>query len=556
MEAIQLISQDLFDKIRSRFTNLEMGDESGNVTSDPLDARFFDFDFSIRGNILGRVSISINERGSLKIFYSKGILDDSSPYIEDMWFDFLREMRKFAKRRLLRFDTRDITKTNLDKTDFQYLASQGTKEDNMAESKMFGSSKSSYLPLEKTRLVIRHTKPVDEAQRGSRSRNINAIYIENADGERYKYPFIHLAGAKAMQRHVANGGRPYDDHGKAIIGMSEQIAQLSAFKRHVGRHDSMQQEANEIMDRAAMKLEALRVQIGNLSKQGHYEQWKDGLQTSTGDEMVMDQATMEDYKSKFTVSTFSEDLSQYFPLLHSIMQEAGEVDLDEFVKMPKKEKCVGEGCPCDDEEEEDDEEFLERRKTDEEFSQFESWADSVVEAAFVKDVIAALGKLIASGVTLGVDAVDAIESLQGIGIDDGELNAALESLAKVNPEADPAPVIDAWLKAQTGESSEEPSGMEANPTESFDKEPVKLNMREIAEMVKSFYDRETGKFPLGETGVITKVRKEFGDKAADIAERLVQELSGESIDEPETPRFDNDVDQTFEDILRLSGLKH
>ena len=34
MKAIQIISQDLFDKVRSRFQNLEMGDETGAVTID------------------------------------------------------------------------------------------------------------------------------------------------------------------------------------------------------------------------------------------------------------------------------------------------------------------------------------------------------------------------------------------------------------------------------------------------------------------------------------------------------------------------------------------
>ena len=40
MKAIQIISQDLFDKVRSRFTNLEMGDEAGAITIDPAEARF------------------------------------------------------------------------------------------------------------------------------------------------------------------------------------------------------------------------------------------------------------------------------------------------------------------------------------------------------------------------------------------------------------------------------------------------------------------------------------------------------------------------------------
>ena len=82
---------------------------------------------------------------------------------------------------------------------------------------------------------------------------------------------------------------------------------------------------------------------------------------------------MENYKSKFTVSTFAEDLAQYFPLIHSIMQEAGEIDLESYVK--KEEKCVGERCPLyrDDEE---DEELEEIKKTDEEFAKFEAWANS------------------------------------------------------------------------------------------------------------------------------------------------------------------------------------
>jgi hypothetical protein len=75
MNIIEIIAQDLFDKVRSRFTNLQMGTEEGAVTSDPKEARFFDFDFVLEGNNLGRVSLSINERGSLKIFYSQGITE-------------------------------------------------------------------------------------------------------------------------------------------------------------------------------------------------------------------------------------------------------------------------------------------------------------------------------------------------------------------------------------------------------------------------------------------------------------------------------------------------
>ena len=77
MNSTHIISQDVFDKVRSRFTNLQMGDEQGAITSDPKQARFFDFDFVVKEENLGRVSISINEVGALKMFYSQVILEDT-----------------------------------------------------------------------------------------------------------------------------------------------------------------------------------------------------------------------------------------------------------------------------------------------------------------------------------------------------------------------------------------------------------------------------------------------------------------------------------------------
>ena len=400
MNIIEFIAQDVFDKVRGRFTNLEMGDDQGTITTNPKDARFFDFDFVIEGNNLGRVSVSIHELGSLKIFYSQGITEDVDTVTLNEWYEFLREMRYFAKRRMLRFDTRDITKSNLNKNDFQYLAQTGTKENTMNESAMIARGpKTSMRKLENTRLIVRHSKAIDETQKGARSRNINALYIENADGERFKYPFIHLAGAKAMQRHVANGGRPYDDAGKEIINLSEKISQLVAFKRHVGHHDGMNTEVNEILERSQGKLNELRKMIESLCGQKYYEQWMSELQPSEDDGFVLDQATMEDYKDKFTQKNFKEDLTQYFPLIHKIMQEAGEIDLSQFAQT---EDSLDEAMD---------------ENTVDDFAAFESWTVAVTEGTLEPDTIMALKDLLDNGLTYGgPDATGAIEALSLIHI--------------------------------------------------------------------------------------------------------------------------------------------
>jgi hypothetical protein len=42
----QKTSNDLFNKIRSKFGNITIGDSAGNATADPKQAVFFDFEFT------------------------------------------------------------------------------------------------------------------------------------------------------------------------------------------------------------------------------------------------------------------------------------------------------------------------------------------------------------------------------------------------------------------------------------------------------------------------------------------------------------------------------
>jgi hypothetical protein len=443
MNIIEIIAQDIFDKVRGRFANLQMGNEDGTVTSNPKEARFFDFDFVLEGNNLGRVSVSINERGTLKIFYSQGITEGQDHITRGLWYDFLKEMRFFAKRRMLRFDTRDIAKGNLDKSDFQYLAINGSKEDNMNESSMYGSSKTSYRKLENTRLIVRHGKAVDEGKAGDRSRHISALFVENAEGERFKYPFIHLAGAKCMQRHVANGGYPHDDAGKAIIKMSEQIAQLNSFKRHV-KTATLNDDAHQIHQRAGQKLQSLRDCMDRLQTQRGYQEWMECF-TPMEEAAELDPVTMEDYKAKFTVKHFDETLEGIFPLIHSIMKETGTLDLEDMVSEGEEcSVCHKDPCECDDEEE---------SVKEDSFDAFEGWADSIVEGTMTPDQLAQLKDLLDSGAfTLGPDGTSAIEALQGVGIEDEGLEKALEALANVDPSADPMDTLAAWLKVNDPEA--------------------------------------------------------------------------------------------------------
>jgi DNA-binding ferritin-like protein len=565
MKTIEIISQDVFDKVRSRFTNLQMGDENGGVTMDPRKARFYDFDFTIEGHNLGRVSVSINELGTLKVFYGQSILEDIDPISKEYWYDFLREMRMFAKRRLLRFDTRDITKSNLDKDDFAYLANNGSKEDdnmNMNESVKFeGSSKTSYGKMQKAKVIAKHHTPITDESHGARKRaqNIKALYVENEDGERFKYPFIHTAGALAMAQHVAHGGRPYDDQGNSIIGMSEQISQCVSALKHMGRHDSLNQEAHQIAERVHQKLESLRNSMKSIAGPKGYRAWAEGFEPIANGMTELDQATMEDYKSKFTQSSFKEELAQFFPLIHGIMKETGTIDLEDLVHEGSEENCdecgmLESDCECDDTVKEDT------------FSNFEDWAERLAEGQLAMDTVGQLHELLSNGTLsqVGIDGTATIEALQGIGIDDESLETDLSELAKsTEGSGDPTETILGWLQridptayteitsdlggqqdqaeqpAQQDPAQQVPAEQpvaEENEDEMHDKEDgiSSPSMRELAQWLCGHYNatyKEEGfesPWRKGPTELGTMASKEFGPEYSELVKKLMGKLGHES----------------------------
>lgn len=579
MKPIEIISQDVFDKIRSRFKNLEMGDETGAVTIDPGQARFFDFDFIIEGNDLGRVSISLNDIGTLKIFYSQGITENKDDMAKKLWFSFLKEMRMFAMRRLLRFDTRDITKSNLDKNDFQYLANKGAQKDEemkqMNESKWNHrrTKKTSRAISGKTQIIVRHKKPVEDRYPGERSqiKNIEAIYVESGRGERFLYPFIDLLGARAMAQHVEHGGLPHDAAGKAIIKMSEETAQLQEFHKHV-RHSQLHDDAMNIAHHAQHRFNELRKTMAALGKRHHYESWaaefkeKDDL-----DGLVqLDDATLEDYKSKFTQTNFQEELSQFFPLIHKIMSETNSVDLEEYVSEGEEcDKCHKDPCECDENVDE----------SVDDFKKFEMWAEAMESGDLTPDqkanLKAALDNLQQTGIDLDLET--AYNFFAEAGLENKDLEDKFDAAAEQFPDMEPMDVFKSWAKEQGKEdlldylgltmpeeqppaepaaetppaepaaaAPEQPAAPAPAPQMTAENEDMKgidpgtleesnkvKLIKEVAKIVNQFYNREhkeqgLGPFPKGQEGICLEVEKriaeKFGEKAGQHAGQLAEKF--------------------------------
>ena len=328
-------SQDLFNKIRSQFSNIKIGDENGAATADAAEAVFFEFEFQPDSDTFGSISVSIADGENMKVYYNRDLIEKIDESDRDEWYAFLKELKDFAVEHSLTFDVRDITKTNLTKQDYENLAdtNKTVNTDEMQEELnritklagvevkegLTGTAKRSYENLDKTRLIIRHSGSVDETVPGARSRQIQSLYIENEDGERFKYPITHLAGARAMTRHVSNGGRPHDEFGEHIIQTSEDIAKLNSFSRFVSNKDQLNDNAGDIIEQTKLKLENLREYMKNLSKQGHYENATKDFKTS--DEVVLDDETANTYKDKFTMRNLDSRVEDALPIIHKIMSE-------------------------------------------------------------------------------------------------------------------------------------------------------------------------------------------------------------------------------------------
>ena len=315
---IQTVSTALFNKLRGQFPSITVGDSEGNVTNDPKQARFFDFDYTKEGKSFGKISISISEDQGLVVLHSTDIISEADPLTKESWYNFLKELREFAKSRLLSFDTRDITKSNLEKRDYEYLKKEKDMEP-VSESNMFGTNKTSFQQIGDAKLILKHSTVVNPEVPGARSQKIESIFIESPAGERFKFPFKHLNGARAMTRHVAEGGNPYDNFGKYIVGLSEELNKLRKFKTYMNRSNVMAEGLKEYLNVIDERIEEIKSTAQKLQKESGYKAVKE-----THSDTVLEEVPEEVTKSwidELTIKQFNEELKDVFPYIYKLVSE-------------------------------------------------------------------------------------------------------------------------------------------------------------------------------------------------------------------------------------------
>ncbi len=329
------IAEELFNKIRGRYPKITIGDEESTITNVPEKARFFDFDFS-NGK---KVNVTIDEK-ELVILYNNDLITDATESVKNNWYGFMKELRQFAKKRMLNFDTRDITKTNLDKRDYDYLSQKNRPGENqMSESKLYGTSKTSFQDVGNAKIIVQHNEAVDFENPAGRTQRIHSIYVESGDGERYKYPFKHLNGARAMAQHVSEGGNQYDSFGKHIVSLSEELSKLRTFKTYMNRSSVMAEGLAGYMDIVNNRIDTVKETVHKLQRNAYYKEAMENFQETVMEEVPEDIAS--NWIDELTIRQFNEDLKGVFPYIYSLVKEGTksiELGPDDLFVEDEKEK--------------------------------------------------------------------------------------------------------------------------------------------------------------------------------------------------------------------------
>lgn len=339
MRPIEKTASDLFQKLRTRYSPITLGNEKAESTSDPESARFFNFVFKENEEERGPVSISLVDGRSMKVFFGEGMTDRMQDKAE--WYNFLRELRAFAKRNLLLFDARDIAKSQLDTRDFGWLSKVDGKMDEknitVSESTMWGSKRRSYQALESVKMIVQHNKSVDESVPGARSRSIQAIYLERSDGERYKFPYNYLTGARAMARHISEGGTPYDPIGQHVLSMIKEMRDLSKFARMSKKVANEDESAAEIRQRVVERFHGLKGTLGALSHVSGYNEFKENFKPQVNEE---ENQNLEDLRERFTRKIWDNKMEELLPAVVRALESAEVMEapasVEKMIKDPNR----------------------------------------------------------------------------------------------------------------------------------------------------------------------------------------------------------------------------
>lgn len=223
-----IIGDKIFGILKGSGFHLKMFDKEGAETIDAHEATRFYATTASQDPDLKQFSILISVHDE----NARSHIDLKTPKLRnDVDFKFVMKIKNALDASI---GDREGIKINWYKFD-RVIQPRDAIADSISESRdisrVAGTTRSSYQRVGNSRIILRHTDSIDETKQGSRWRKIKSIFVENHLGERFLYPHIHPAGARAMARHFTNSGTMHDSVGQSILTLSRDYQSLKKAHR-------------------------------------------------------------------------------------------------------------------------------------------------------------------------------------------------------------------------------------------------------------------------------------------------------------------------------------
>jgi hypothetical protein len=299
-------------------------DAEGKATPVPDEADIFKFEFTKDGEDYGTVYVTLDDERVLTVYFGDDVSDspgDKTPGLDydDTWSGLLHQLSSWRMTKGLRgFKTQNKDRVGDDMARRNHMRNK----DKIAEGYYpMGKSRSYSDAVPSVKIVIEHSRVIEEGEQ--RYRNINRIFLENQDGERYLLDTKKPGIARVYARHIAEGGKVNDDRWSHIGNLCEEYQKMAGFVRATRNgqfNESAQALVNEGLEHYVSLRESLSRMTGKRGYNAYFESWTPPL---------MEDGTEENNLNElFVQETLDPRIESVMPILNRIHKKVSESIVD------------------------------------------------------------------------------------------------------------------------------------------------------------------------------------------------------------------------------------
>ena len=299
-------------------------DASGKITPIPDEADVFKFEFTKDGEEYGTVYATIDEDRVLTVYFGDDVANSpkgKTPGLDydDSWWGLYQQLSAWRMTKGLKgFKTQNKDHVNDDMARRNHMRNK----DKIAEGYYPMGKKASYSDAIPTvKIVIEHSRVIEEGEK--RYRNINKIFLENQEGERYLLDTKKPGVARVYARHIAEGGKVNDDRWNHVHSLCEEYSKMAGFVRAT-RNGQFNESAQSLVNEGIAHYQSLRESLSRMTgKRGYnayFESWTPPL---------MEDGTEENNLNElFVQETLDPRIESVMPILNRIHKKVSESVVD------------------------------------------------------------------------------------------------------------------------------------------------------------------------------------------------------------------------------------